>query len=292
MLGNTIPLPLPDMHCEAGEQRYLLLDGSQISDLETLLFKVEGAPVYSLVFLNTRWHELREVSPYVVKATASLMHWFEQNIRLNQGYIFSSRADLDTVTHAFRGLIQVTTPYGSQVFFKMAHTEAAHILFSDENPVIWQAIEQAWLPTRKGWQHHIKSHQTQSLQTRSVMPTDVVLTEEQWEKLGQISWHHTLEKVEHHLALWFSNRLPALSFEWLQEEAKTAYESGFTTERDLLLYFSIFGYLGQNALQTEQYTDIQSLVKHPSTLTPSQRIEQAATLAEQYARQPIQEHKL
>ncbi|MGF1768633.1 DUF4123 domain-containing protein [Enterovibrio makurazakiensis] len=287
MQEKMIPAPLPDMSCEAGEQRYLLLDGSQIPDLETLLFKIEGAPVYAPVFLNSPWQELREVSPCVVKATGALMQWFETDVYLNQGYVFSSRADLETVTNTFRALIQVQSPYGSQVFFKMAHAEAAHILFSDENPQIWQAIEQAWLPTRKGWVHH-----TKPTQTGPVTPTSILLTDEQWEKLGQIGWYHTLEKIEHHLVHWFSDKLPAVSLEWIKQEAKTAYDAGFATERDLLLYFSVFGFLGVNVLDSRQYPDIQALINHPSTLTPSQRIEQAATLAEQYAHHPIQEQEL
>ncbi|TKF31255.1 hypothetical protein FCV50_12000 [Vibrio kanaloae] len=64
---------------------------------------------------------------------------------------------------------------------------------------------------------------------------------------------------------------------------ETAYAKGFETEQDLLYYFNIIGYLGEEALLKSPYPSLTLLMDTPSLQTPSQRIAQAASLAEQIA---------
>lgn len=73
---------------------------------------------------------------------------------------------------------------------------------------------------------------------------------------------------------------PSQRWQHVRALAERAYSLGFSSEYDITLYANIFGLLGADAL--DRHPDIATLVNHPSSLTPTQRIEQAADLA--YAR--------
>lgn len=66
---------------------------------------------------------------------------------------------------------------------------------------------------------------------------------------------------------------------------EAAHAKGFETEQDLLYYFNVLGYLGEEALLNNTYPSLTQLIEQPSLHTPSQRIAQAASLAEQIASQ-------
>ncbi|KXF82452.1 hypothetical protein ATN88_10100 [Enterovibrio coralii] len=273
-----------DLH--GGKHLYLILDATQIQKVETFLYQVEGNPQYEPVYLNSPWNELKEVSPCVVVATRNIIDWFRKNANANQGYFFSSFANLEEVAETMRRVIQVKTPYGSSVFYKMAHAEAAWVLFDDECSVLWHNIEQVWLPTRDGWKSKNKPNTLFSL-----APQPITFTEKQWALLGQISWRNSLEKIEKHITKWFNDSLPQADNHWVREQASRAYQKGFSSERDLLQYFTVLGFLGENALTEDAYPDLYQLINVPSAQTPSQRIERAALLAERYINS-TQEHTL
>ena len=58
------------------------------------------------------------------------------------------------------------------------------------------------------------------------------------------------------------------------------YGKGFESTRDLLFFFNVLGYLGTAWKESDAYPAITVLIMRVSSLTPSQRIEQAAELAE------------
>ncbi|MDD1783216.1 DUF4123 domain-containing protein [Enterovibrio sp. ZSDZ35] len=286
MSETVLPKPFPDMDLHGDMHLYLILDGTQIPNVETLLYQVEGNPKYEPIYFNSPWSELKEVSPCVVVATWNLVDWFRKNANANQGYFFSSFANLEDVAETMRGVIQVKTPYGSSVFYKMAHAEAAWVLFDDESPALWHNIEQVWLPTRDGWK---TKNKPSTLSSSPQQP--ITFTDKQWAQLGQISWRNSLEKIEKHITKWFNHSLPQTDNHWVREQASRAYQKGFSSERDLLQYFTVLGFLGEKALTEEAYPELYQLVNAPSAQTPSQRIEKAALLAERYATS-TQEHTL
>lgn len=272
------PQPIPAMLLDRDVSLYLLLDGSQISGLEKKLYSLLGNPELEPIYLYPPWDQLREVTPYLVKASDTLIDWYLKNCASNEGYFIASKEKGEIIAESLRKRIQVKSPYGSDVFFKMAHSEASWIFFEDEHPLFWQHIQAVWIPTRSGWKHK-KSPQKSILEGMS----RVEVTDEQWKRLGEISWHNTVGNIRKYLAKWFPAQIPQPSDEWLNQHATQAYNKGFSSERDLLLYFSILGFLGEDALHQNRYPDIQALVNKPSLDTPSQRIEKAADLAEYYA---------
>ncbi|MBJ6900032.1 DUF4123 domain-containing protein, partial [Vibrio cholerae] len=73
-----------------------------------------------------------------------------------------------------------------------------------------------------------------------------------------ITWLNTLETVERHVQQWF----PDLAQQWQSDpelfhrHAQWAYQQGFSSERDLMLFFNVLGFLGVDALEKGKYPEI------------------------------------
>lgn len=271
----------PDIELASGEQLYLLLDGARIAELERVLFEQDDTPVYQPIYLYAPWDCLREVSPCLVCATPNLLDWFIQNREPSWGYLLSSRLSLLPLADRFRSLIEVESPYGSRILLKLAMPETMWRLFMDDEPWLWQGVAQVWIPVRQGkgqeWQHKASLPGLSS-----PMGDGMRLSDMQWSRLGEVSWLHVLDGIRTHMQTWFPTRLqaqPAPSI-WIAHWADYAYSKGFESERDLLLFFNVLGYLGSGWCDQDEYPRITALITQPSAQTPSQRIEQAAELAE------------
>ncbi|CSD01418.1 membrane protein [Vibrio cholerae] len=233
------------------------------------------------MYLFPPFEQLKEVSPYLVLATDTVKTWFlEQNQGL-AGFFFASLDSIEEIAEQLRRLIQVESPYGSTVFLKMANSECAYVLLSTQCQPLWKVINRAWLPTRQGWQYVQRPELTATQDT----PVRFKLTDEQWQRLGNITWLNTLETVERHVQQWF----PDLAQQWQSDpelfhrHAQWAYQQGFSSERDLMLFFNVLGFLGVDALEKGKYPEIDPLLHQASSRTPSQRIEAAAELAYQHS---------
>ncbi|EGR3967397.1 DUF4123 domain-containing protein [Vibrio cholerae] len=272
---------VPEMEIDTQERLYLLVDGAQISHLAQALYRLSGELVLEPLYLFPPFEQLKEVSPYLVLATDTVKTWFlEQNQGL-AGFFFASLDSIEEIAEQLRRLIQVESPYGSTVFLKMANSECAYVLLSTQCQPLWKVINRAWLPTRQGWQYVQRPELTATQDT----PVRFKLTDEQWQRLGNITWLNTLETVERHVQQWF----PDLAQQWQSDpeqfhrHAQWAYQQGFSSERDLMLFFNVLGFLGVDALEKGKYPEIDPLLHQASSRTPSQRIEAAAELAYQHS---------
>ncbi|WP_429179636.1 DUF4123 domain-containing protein [Aeromonas salmonicida] len=279
---GTIPLEMtPDIELANAERLYLLLDGARIPELERVLFEQDDAPAYQPIYLYAPWDSLREVSPCLVCATPNLLDWFMQNREPSWGYLLSSQLGLLPLAERLRALIEVESPYGSRILLKLAMPETMWRLFMDDEPWLWQDVEQVWIPVRQANQP-VWWHKTVSPELGEPVGKRFRLSDAQWTRLGEVSWQHTLDVIRQHMASWFPARLqeqiePAA---WIARWAEQAYGKGFESERDLLLFFNVLGYLGSGWFEQDEYPRIKALITQPSAQTPSQRIEQAAELAE------------
>lgn len=276
-LASTVP----EMEMQAQERLYLLVDGAQISHLAQALYALSGELVLEPLYLFPPFDQLQAVSPYLVLATDAVKTWFlEQNQGL-AGFFFTSLDTIEDIAEQLRRLIQVESPYGSTVFLKMANSECAYVLLSTQCQPLWKVINRAWLPTRQGWQYVQRPDLTATQDTHARLK----LTDEQWQRLGDITWLNTLETLEQHVQRWF----PELAQQWQSDpevfhrHAQWAYQQGFSSERDLMLFFNVLGFLGVDALEKGKYPEIDPLLHQASSRTPSQRIEAAAELAYHYS---------
>ncbi|WP_261887453.1 DUF4123 domain-containing protein [Vibrio aerogenes] len=274
--------PAPDIYAKSG-QLYLLVDGGQIPDLARSLYQLPDIQTPEPIYLYPPYDELKAVSPWLIKATAEVRLWFLAQHQPTAGFFFSSDKTQDEIGDQLRTLIEVVSPYGSEVFLKMAHPEAALILLDSHCAQLWDLIQTAWLPTRDGWQIR---HRPDLAGALKQLPYK--LDDTQWAAFDEISWRNALEDIYLHMEKHFPHSLHEQSdpLTWTEKLTEQAYQLGFTTQDDVIHYLSIAGWLGEAALTSEKYPQIHQLIHQPSQQTPSQRIEQAAQLAEQYHSSP------
>lgn len=267
---------LPELDLAKEEQLYLLLDGAQIPDLELQLFEVTDKPAYQPLYLYAPWDGLREVSPCLVEANSQLLTWFQAQ-PTNAGWLLASPLPLLPLADRLRQLIEVESPYGSRILLKLAAPETMACLMVDPEPWLWQGVAQVWLPTRDGWQHWLAK-----ADLATPLGEKCKLTDPQWVRLGEVSWQNQLESTYRHMEQWFPARLAEQSDSgaWIAHWAKQAYQLGFQTERDVLLFFNVLGFLGESWWKGDAYPVVTKLLTTASAQTPSQRVEQAANWAE------------
>ncbi len=260
----------------------LFLDSTQIESCAQKLFEVEGEIDVEPIYILEPFDELLEVSPYVVRVTPQIMSWFYSQQTPTAGFFFTSKQSIEAICCHFRHAIKVRTPYDRDVFFKMAHSEVAWVMLKNDVTHYWAMIDQAWLPTRVGWKILTKPDFVPE-----ALKWPLQLTDRLWQQLSQVTWMNTLQAITLHLEAHFPALIAQDEYDaWLNATASEAYQLGFNTERDLLFYFNIIGWLGEEAVSSEQYPDIHQLVFLPSLETPSQRIEQASELAYRYFQSP------
>lgn len=279
---------LPDTAIAPNKTLYLLVDGAQVEHIAKQLYSLSGELNLEPIYLYEPYNQLIEVSPYLVQATDPVKQWFFDLNNTRVGYFFSSSLPLDDVAERIRSLIKVLSPYGTSVFLKMANSECAYVLLQTRVARLWQVMEQAWLPTKSGWELLSKPDSIPTISEGMYK-----LSDEQWQMMGQISWRNALENIADHMCKWFPETISQYADVegWLNQQAQNAYQMGFNSERDLLLFFNVIGFLGIKAIASPIYPDIYQLIHQTSQQTPSQRIEQAALLAEQYSHQYIQEQR-
>lgn len=284
-------LVLSEMELMPGESLYLLVDGGQIKALAEQLYNIDGPLVLEPIYLFEPYDQLRAVSPYLIQATPEVQDWFAQQSQPTAGFFLSSSLKLEALADHLRQFIKVHPPYGGLAFFKMAHSEASWVLLNTPCEHYWQSISSVWCLTREGLKQ-MRNPFSQSAELATDTMSDwLTLNDQQWQQLGDITWRNTREHIQAHLRQWFPELIAAHDhpIQWIDEQAKVAYQRGMTTERDLLLYFNIIGYLGERAVtDTDAYPDIYQLLTKPSEQTPSQRVDQAELLAEHAAKQDPQ----
>lgn len=260
---------------------YMMVDGTQLKELAKSLYQIQGQLTLEPIYLYEPHNTLISVSPYLVVATNNVIRWFAEQNNPLLGYFFTSGLNFDDLADGFRHFIKVQTPYDSSAYFKFANSESAYVLLSTNSLQFWSLFKEVWLPTRHGFYHMQQPERLDIGLTSSV----IKLSDEQWERLGDIVWRNTLDKITLHIKTWFPHL--EINFKekdnWLENWATYAYKNGFTSEKDLLMFFNVIGFTSEISISDPKFhPEIYALVNNISDLTPSQRIEKAALISEKY----------
>ncbi|WP_178091577.1 DUF4123 domain-containing protein [Halopseudomonas laoshanensis] len=265
---------------------YLLIDGISVESLSKKLYEWSDLPEFEVLYLETSWAELSDVSPLLVKlkgASDPILAEFLAHKADEWGYLLFSSKESQEVTIHLRKLISVEHPAGKAMLLRLADPAVANALFGlaaeNKHSELFGPIDQlhAYDAISRYWH----SHQRPGAKTvLSRLPYR--LSENELAVLGEIDFRQTVRWLQSHMNKHFPHfvsEIPDLE-QWnrIYQLADQAYQAGFTSERDIGLYANVFGFLGQDAL--EHHPDIAELVTKPNQQSPSQRIEQAANLAE------------
>lgn len=273
---------------------YLLLDGISVDSLLQRLYQWSDSPDFDVLYLDTPWAELSDVSPCLVRLSGQqdpALSAFLENSHAEWGYLLFSSANRAELLSHLRWLVQVRHPLGEDMLLRLADPAVVHALFGqavrEGDSTLFGPIEQVVGADRIQTCWH--QHQRPGLAECISHDRPYSLSDAQLELLGEVGFRSILVQLDEHLRDYFPDYQRALNqperWQHLRSLAEQAYAQGFQSEHEITLYANIFGLLGADALQT--HSDIAELLSKASALTPSQRIEQAADLA--YARAPTAE---
>lgn len=287
-------MPTPDLHHLPQDlpwdtPAYLLLDGISVETLPKRLYEWAESPDFDVLYLETPWAELSDVSPCLVRLNGQhdpALAAFVQNSHDEWGYLLFSHASRDDLLKHLRWLVCVCHPMGEKMLLRLADPAVMHALLGqatqDNDATLFGPLEQIVAADRieNAWHQHQRPGSLATTQQDRTYQ----LSDQQLARLGDVAFRSILISLDAHMRDYFPHYQITLHstqrWQHLRALAERAYNLGFNSEYDITLYANIFGLLGANAL--DRHPDIATLVNHPSSLTPTQRIEQAADLA--YAR--------
>lgn len=265
---------------------YLLLDGVSVENLSQKIYQWSETPAFEPLYLGTEWSELVDLSPFLIVVDGpndSVMQAFLANAGQEWGYLLFTTAKFDEVVRHLRWLLKVETVEHQTAILRLADPAVTQSLFAIGNPRFFGPIEHACTPdgVEEVWHQHqgpsIKPEQDHALPYR--------LSAMEINALEDVSFRQTVLALDEHMREFFPGYRPDLRererYRYLQDLADQAYRRNLCSEREILLFANIFGFLGEQAL--EHYSDIAQLLGAPSPLPMSERVEQAANLAQQRA---------
>lgn len=268
---------------------YLLLDGISVEPLAQRLYEWSAVPDFDVVYLETPWAELADVSPCLVRLNGQqdpALTAFLHNSQHEWGYLLFTRASRDELLAHLRWLVCVRHPLGEEVLLRLADPAVIHGLLGpalqEADATLFGPVEQIVAADRIQSCWHL--HQRPGRADLARHDRRYQLSDAQLERLGEVAFRCILIRLDQHLREYFPDYPQTLHpperWQHVQTLAQQAYAQGFHSEHEITLYANIFGFLGDGALQ--EHADIAELLAQKSALTPTQRIEQAADMA--YAR--------
>lgn len=288
MMHSDLSMPALPSNLPWEDGTYLLLDGVSVPELSSKLYQWYENPSFEPLYLGTEWNELCDLSPCLVRLSGQhdpVMQRFIENASEEWGYLIFSKVGFDGVLRHLRWLVCVEPPQGDPMLLRLADPAVAHQLLADGNVRLFGPIEQVCAADcieGRWWQHMSKGEPQKLAYEKPYRLSDAEL-----EALGEVSFRQVVLHLSEHMRTFFPEyKLNADSRERLahmRDIAEQAYGQGMQSEREIFLYGNVFGYLRGEDL--EKHPDIASLLSEKSTLTPAQRVERAAEIAQQRASQ-------
>ncbi|MBD9426570.1 DUF4123 domain-containing protein [Pseudomonas sp. PDM15] len=271
-------------------QASLLLDGVSVEELPRRLYEWSSEPDFEPLYADTRWSDLSDVSPCLVRLSgprdpALVQHL--QHANEEWGYLLFSKADREDQLIHLRWLSSVKHPLGKEMLLRLADPAVAEVLFRHAvqtgDATLFGPFEHIALVdhTRHTWLQYSRPTTESGISRENPYQ----LSEDQLELLGEVSLRSCVIQLDAHMQEFFPDYRPRLCgvdrWQHLYELASSAYADGFNSERAITLYANIFGFLGEQAL--DRHADIAALLNTTSAAAPEQRVELAAELARERA---------
>lgn len=271
-------------------QASLLLDGISVEELPRRLYEWNSEPDFEPIYAGTRWSDLSDVSPCLVRLSGPDDPTLAQHLQHADeewGYLLFSRSSWEDQLIHLRWLSSVKHPLGEEMLLRLADPAVAGALLG-------HAVQTGDAALFGPFEHIALVDRTQHCWCQYARPGDEIrtsrekpyqLSDDQLELLGEVSLRSCVIQLDAHMHEFFPDYRPQLRgtdrWQHLHELASNAYARGFNSERAITLYANIFGFLGEQAL--DRHADIAALLNTPSAATPEQRIEQAAEIARERA---------
>ncbi|SDW24086.1 protein of unknown function [Pseudomonas syringae] len=271
---------------------YLLLNAINLPQLRRKLFEWNPDPIYTMLFVQTRFRELLDHSPALIQINGPYDPAFSSfltHTRDEWGLLLFSDADHTTVASHLRWLVFVDLPAGKSCHLNLSDPPVANALFGlhpeHTDNRLFGPIEQVYAAdvVTERWVHHTR-HGEPAVHDQKILYR---MNSRQMEAMGDVAFRLTVISLDRHLRTFFPACLNSSDlksqYDHVHALAVTAYEAGFNSEVDIFHYANVVCFLAGQPADT--HLDIRMLMTERSSLTPSQRIQQANWLAVERSRE-------
>ena len=129
-------MPIHDLHQLPSDlpwdaPAYLLLDGVSVETLPKRLYEWAESPDFDVLYLETPWAELSDVSPCLISLSGphdTALAAFVQNSHEEWGYLLFSQASREALLKHLRWLVCVSHPLGEKMLLRLADPAVMHAL--------------------------------------------------------------------------------------------------------------------------------------------------------------------
>lgn len=277
-LPENLPWTLP---------AYLLLDGVSASSLAQRLLRWDN-PAYRL-YQGSRWQALSDISPYLVSLKGAhdpLLGYYQENAALEWGYLLFTAVDALMLCQYWRRLLAVEHPSGIEVMPRIADPAVMHQLLGlaqQAQTARWFGpVEHVCLPDslQATWHQH-----SRPAPAPPDTPAPYRLTEQELTALGDVEFRRSVLGLSDHWHTYFPDFMASYPAQerlrYAHQVAQEAYQRGFTSEQEIILYANVLGYLGGQPLAA--HPDIAALLTASTAQSPLKRVQRAAELAQSRA---------
>ncbi|MCX4029293.1 DUF4123 domain-containing protein [Endozoicomonas sp. SM1973] len=281
---TTLDFSWPDLPC------YLLLDTVREPSIKRWIYQHDDNPTRFSLYLMTKYKGMMEQSPELVKVERNSELWYsylENGVKQHWGVVLFSDASFDEIVKHCQWWLQVQIHSGKPGLFRLYAPNLCEPILSQSTPQQLSyllGIVQEFRCYADKW-YQFKNPNPVPTDTRRIL----VLGDNQWQGIaeGQTAAYH--KRLQNHINKNFPHLFKGKDNQqqlaWTLQLVKKAQEMKFTTVKDTFFFANVVGFLGADAMNSSLYPEIHQLLTKSCPKTPSQRIREAAILAESFATQ-------
>lgn len=276
---------------------YLLIDGVTLPEAEKQLYQACECPEHINLYGGPVFGEISDVAPLLVRITYEhpLVHrLIGADFSQEWGYLLSSTLDLPSLASWFRQFITVRHPAGVDLFLRFAEPAVASVLFGATGLFrrAGAPVDEALLPDSLAWTwQHVRMSPVPDHSFADLL----TLSEQEIDALAQVDQRNLVRKMVVHLDEFFPH-WPSGTSRGEQQATLSllldlARQANYLSERALIQWANVFGFLGPGRAPQDWPEPIQALLRAiPQHADAETAAREAAVLARQSRQSTINEN--
>ncbi|WP_304641841.1 DUF4123 domain-containing protein [Pseudomonas sp.] len=267
-------------------RHYLVLDGAQIEDLHRQIYELEPAPEFFLLYHQTRYSELADVGPVLVRAEpgSPLETEFKANWITNAGFSLTSAMPTAVLVDHLRSLIHLRTNADVVLLFRYYDPRILRIwldsLDEAERARVMGPIASIQLPSADARLPHLYENRTMTEGRVYDSAPWLRLDSNQLAVLNMAQQQRFDQRVIEHVTRWFPGCLAGLDEpgqqQWAAGCRNRAAEYGYSSASDVARWAGFVTLLGNDFPAAPEHEIFRTLLTQ-AQVTPAQRLDNVFT---------------
>lgn len=267
---------------------YLILDGAQIDDLVKTIYKLQKTAQVDVLYLNTRFAELQDVSPVLVKVqpTDPLFQKFQTDWQTTAGIHILAKGDIYTLGNHLRSSLQAKIN-GQPTLFRFYDPRILKLWLETITPQqqsqFMGTITTLYLPATEDSQAK-EYHNDQHLVCVTPDTVWIELNDQQLEHLTLAKKAVTKQQILQDLNQYFPDKLQRLNAEQqnllVNTSINKAVQYGTDSPMDSYLWSILLLHKGLNFPDAADHQAYQTLLNNRQEM-PTVRLDKAIAQLQQ-----------